>query len=58
MKRSLVVTQLPLLPKNTNQLGLTISVVRVIYLTGCGYISTVCTFILIKLLKFRFLFVL
>ena len=30
MKRSLVVTQLPLLPENTNQLGLTISVVNVL----------------------------
>ena len=52
MKRSLVMTQLPLLPLNTNQLGLTISVVTVIYLIGCGYISGACTFILIRLLKF------
>ena len=56
MKRSLVMTQL--LTLNTNQLGLTINVVTTIYLIGCGYISSACTFILIGLLKFRFPFVL
>ena len=41
-------TQLPLLPQNTNQLYLTITVVTVIYLIGCDYISNAYTSIFNK----------